>query len=271
MPKTFDLTLIPLYRLRGNELSSPPGLLVLTPPRRKVRNRARDLLIVHLILGGNASFSTTNYHQMTSAIAEEFYKTSGSVTAALRSAAIRLNGDLLEKNMASSGQGRYSLANLVLGVVRDEQFYVLEAGPSHVYWMADGERKDIHDPDMAGRGLGLGQATNFYLSQLTLRAGGRLLISPNLPAGWETILQRDNQSASLETIRNVLMRQSMEDQNAVLLEMQPGNGEVTMLKPPRPHKPTYASVSKRIADEPLIESHQPEPQIVDKDVLPEDI
>jgi len=244
VPKTFDLTLIPLYRLRGNELPSQPGLLVLTPPRRKARSRAGDLLIVHLILG--------------------------SVTAALRAAAIKLNGSLLEKNMASSGQGRYSLANLVLGVVRDEQFYILEAGPSHVYWMADGERKDIHDPDMAGRGLGLGQATNFYLSQLTLRAGGRLLISPNLPSGWETILQRDNKLASLETIRNVLMRQSMEDQNAVLIEAQPGNGEVTMLKPPRPHKPTYASVSKRIAAEPLVESHQPEPQPIDKEVLEED-
>ena len=67
MPKTFDLTLLPLYRVRGNEMPSPPGLLALTPPRRKARSRAQDLLIIHLALSGNADFSTANYHQMTSA------------------------------------------------------------------------------------------------------------------------------------------------------------------------------------------------------------
>ena len=269
MSKTFDLTLIPLYRVGGEELPIQPGLLALTPPRRKARSRARDLLIIHLSLGGNASLSITSFHQITSSAAEAFYKSSGSVTAALRATATTVNGNLLEKNMASSGQGRYSLANLVLGVVRGENFYVLESGPGHVYWMADGERRDIHDPDMSGRGLGLGQSTNFYLSQFTLRAGGRLLISPTLSAGWEKILERDNQSASLETLRSVLMRQSMEDHNALLVEVQPGRGEIEILKPPRPHKPTYASVSKKIAEEPPIESHQPEPQVIEPEALRE--
>ena len=261
MSKTFDLTLLPLYRLRGNELSLPPGLLALTPPRRKARIRARDLLIVHLSLGGNAPFSSVNYHQMTSRAAEEFYKTPGSVTSALRAAALTLNGDLLERNMAASGQGRYSLANLVLCALRGEQLYALESGATHIYWMADEERMDIHDEEMAGRGLGLGQSTKFYLSQLTLRAGGRLLISPKLSAGWEKILQRDNRSASLETIRSVLLRQSMEDQNAALVEVQTGSGNITMLKPARQDKPTLASLSKKIAEEPKFKSHQPQPII----------
>ena len=270
MPKTFDLTLVPLYRVNGNELPSLPGLLGLTPPRRKARSRARDLLIVHLALSGNADSSTAIYHQLTSAAAAEFYQTSGSVTSALRAAATTLNGDLLERNMAASGQGRYSLANLILCVVRDEHLYILESGPGHVYWMLYGERQDIHDPEMAGRGLGLGQATTFYLSQLKLSTGGRLLISPKLSAGWETILERDNTSASLETLRSGLMRQSMEDQNAVLLEMQFGRGEITMLKPPPSHKPTYESVSKKIAEEPEPEivSHQPEPQVFDRETSP---
>jgi len=257
--KTFNLTLLPLYRLHGNEMPLPPGLLALTPPRRKARSRARDLLIVHLSMGGNAPFSSANYHQMTSRAAEEFYKTPGSVTAALRAAAIILNGDLLERNIAASGQGRYSLANLVLCALREEQLYILESGPAHLYWMEGNERKDIHDEEMSGRGLGLGQSTQFYLSRLPIRAGGRLLISPKLPAGWEKILQRDNRSASLETIRSVLMRQSMEDHNALLIEIESGRGEVTLLKPPRPLKPTLASISQKIAEEPRLESHQPQP------------
>ena len=278
MSKTFDLTLLPLYRLNGNEMPSQPGLLALTPPRRKARNRARDLLFMHLALSGNVAFSTANYLRATSHAAEEFYKTSGSVTAALRAAAIMLNGDLLEHNMEAGGQGRYILATLVLGAVRGEQLYILESGPAHVYWMAGDERKDIHDPEMSGRGLGLGQSTRFYLSQLPLRARGRMLIAPELPAGWMPILQRDNQSASLETIRSVLMRQNMDDQNAVLIEVQSGRGAVTILKPPPSPKPTLASISRKTTEEQPpeekveekeeiveIKSHQPEPQPIKRD------
>ncbi len=270
MSKTFDLTLLPLYRLNGNEMPSPPGLLALTPPRRKARNRSRDLLLMHLVLGGNAAFSTANYLHITSNAAEEFYNTPGSVTSALRATAIMLNGELLEHNMQASGQGRYTLATLLLGTIRDEQLYLLESGPAHAYWMAGDDRLDIHDAEMAGRGLGLGQSTKFYLSQLPLRTRGRLLIAPDLPAGWMPILQRDNKSASLETIRSVLMRQNMADQNAVLIEFIAGRGEITILKPSRPHKPTLASISQKMADEEpaeeksedfaQIESHQPEPE-----------
>jgi len=263
--KTFDLTLLPLYRHRGDELLSPPGLLALTPPRRKARSREKDRLIVHLTLSGNASFSTVNYLQMTSRAAEEFYQTPGSVTAALRAAATTLNGDLLERNMTSSGQGLYTLGHLVLGALRGEQFYILESGPTHVYWMAGVERKDIHDPLMAGRGLGLGQATNFYLSQLTLRAGGRLLIAAKIQPSWEKILQRDNRSSSLEAFRSLLMAESTENENAVLVEVEPGRGEMTVLKPERSDSPTLESISKKIAAEPQIDSapiasHRPEPQ-----------
>ncbi len=261
MSKNFNLTLLPLYRLSGNEQPSPPGLLALTPPRRKARSRANDVLIVHLMLAGNAEFSTANYLQMTSGAAKEFYNTSGSVTAALRAAATTLNGDLLERNMAASGQGRYTLATLILGVVHGEQIYFLESGPAHIYWMAGKERRDIYDADMAGRGLGLGQSVKFYLSQLPLRAAGRLLIAPELPAGWMPILQRDNQSASLETMRSVLLRQNMDDQNAVLIQIDAGKGDVKILKPPRPINPTLTSISKKIVEEnpSQIESHQPEP------------
>ncbi len=269
MAKNFDLTLLPLYRLRGNELPSPPGLLALAPPRRKARSREKDRLIVHLILGGNAPFSTVNYLQMTSRAAEEFYQTPGSVTAALRAAASTLNGDLLEKNMETSGQGRYSLGQLVLGALRGEQFYILESGPTHVYWMADAERVHVHDENLAGRGLGMGQATKAYLSQVTVRAGGRLLLTPKFPPVWEQILQRDNHTAPLEILRNALMRQSSEDENAVLVEVSEGRGAVTVLKPARTAKPTLESISERLSEEPKIPepkhpsrapfSHQPEP------------
>ena len=271
MAKNLDLTLLPLYRLRGNELPSPPGLSAVTPPRRPARSRDKDRLIVHLTLGGNAPSSTVNYLQMTSAAAEEFYKTPGTVTSALKAAATTLNGDLLERNMELSGQGRYSVGNLILCALRGDQLYILESGPTHVYWMADHERNHIHEPSLSGRGLGMGQATNAYLSQITIRAGGRLLLTPKFPPGWEQILQRDNHTAPLEILRNALMRQSTEDENGVLIEVSAGRGSIEILKPKRQPQPTLEIITKRLEEEPKlpdlppldpkpdVESHQPQP------------
>ncbi len=273
MTKNFDLTLLPLYRLRGNELPTLPGLMALTPPRRPARSRDKDRLIVHLTLAGNAPFSTVNYLQMTSVAAEEFYKTPGTVTSALRAAAIALNGDLLEHNLALSGQGRYSVGNLILCALRGSQLYILEAGATHIYWMADHERAHIYEPTLSGRGLGMGQATNAYLTQMTVRAGGRLLLTPHFPPGWEQILQRDNHSAPLEILRNALMRQSTEDENAVLVEVREGRGLVNVLKPKRQAPPTLEIIKKKLEAEPRLpdlpplaeekalepKSHQPQP------------
>jgi hypothetical protein len=279
MAKNLDLTLLPLYRLRGNELPSPPGLMALTPPRRPARSRDNDRLIVHLTLGGNAPFSTVNYLQMTAGAAEEFYKTPGTVTSALRAAATALNGDLLERNMELSGQGRYSVGNLILCALRGNQLYVLESGPTHIFWMVDHERVYIHEPSLSGRGLGMGQAMNAYLTQIPIRAGGRLLLSPKFSPAWEQILQRDNHSAPLEILRSALMRQSTEDENAVLIEVSAGRGMLNVLKPKRQPQPTLEIITKRLEEEPklaelppreekpIVESHQPQPLPSD---LPED-
>lgn len=271
MAKNLDLTLLPLYRLRGNELPSLPGLMALTPPRRPARSRDKDHLVVHLTLAGNAPFSTVNYLQLTSAAAEEFYKTPGTVTSALRSAAMALNGDLLEYNLELSGQGHYAVGNLILCALRGNQLYILESGAAHIYWMADHERAHIHEPALAGRGLGMGQATNAYLTQMTVRTGGRLLLTPKFPPGWEQILQRDNYSAPLEILRNALMRQNTEDENAVLVEVSEGRGVVNVLKPKRRPPATLEIITQKIEAEPRLpdlpplkekstpESHQPQP------------
>ena len=277
MAKNLDLTLLPLYRLSGNELPSPPGLQAVVPPRRPARGREKDRLIVHLTLGGNAPFSTASYLQLTSVAAEEFYRTSGSVTAALRAAAVAVNGDMLERNLELSGQGRYSVGLLILCALRGNQLYVLEAGTTHVYWMADRERVHIHEPALSGRGLGMGQATNVYLSQLPIYAGGRLLLSPKLPPAWEQIIERDNHTAPLEILRGALMRQSHEDENAVLIDVSAGRGVVEIHKPQRQPPPTLEIINKRLKEEPKLPeepepvpaSHQPEPLPVA--AMPEDV
>ncbi|MHB0939775.1 MAG: hypothetical protein ACYC6A_25550, partial [Armatimonadota bacterium] len=79
-----DITLIPLYRIVGQEIASLPGLLVQKPPQTAVRIRTQDRLVVYLLLTGNAVFSAAEYMQVAQDAANIFYQTSGSLTSALR-------------------------------------------------------------------------------------------------------------------------------------------------------------------------------------------
>jgi hypothetical protein len=72
---TLDLTLLPLYRLNRQELSTLPGLLAMTPPRKTARGREHDRLVVYLVLTGNATLSTAEYLQLTSQVASRFFET----------------------------------------------------------------------------------------------------------------------------------------------------------------------------------------------------
>ena len=233
MTTDFDLTLLPLYRLDGRELAAPPGLLVIMPPRKPARGRERDRLLVHLTLVGNAPASTANYMQLTARTAESFYETAGSLTAAMRTAAETLNAELLGRNLSTSGQSLYAFGYLTLGALRRDEFYFLQAGPTHIFTMTDGAPEQTHDPQLAGRGLGISQNTKHYLSRKRVAPAGRLLLAGKLPTEWEILLKRDVGISSLEAIRRRLISQTADNLNAVLIETQSGQGRIVLQKPPR--------------------------------------
>ena len=90
-----DLTLTPIYRINGQEIASLPGVVALTPPANAARGREKDRLIVYLLLTGNSTFSTSEYLKVAQDAANIYYKTSGALTSALRTAADHVNKTLL--------------------------------------------------------------------------------------------------------------------------------------------------------------------------------
>jgi len=54
---TLDLSLLPLYRLKNQQLAVLPGLLAMTPPRKPARGREADRLIVYLVLTGKVKIT----------------------------------------------------------------------------------------------------------------------------------------------------------------------------------------------------------------------
>ena len=228
---SIDLTLLSLYRLNGQESSSLPGLLIMSPPKRAARGREREQLIVSLLLNGNTPFTTAEYMQLASQAASTFYESAGSLTSAMRAAAENVNQILLERNLSTTGRGQYALASLTLAALRESQLTILQCGPTHVLHLHGAETKRMHDPALSGKGLGLGPTVEQYFSQLSLTSGDRLLLSPKLPGAWEGALESDRGLPALEATRKRLLALVNGDVNAALIQVSEGTGTITLHRP----------------------------------------
>jgi hypothetical protein len=157
---TFDLNLLPIHRVNGQESAELPGLMAITPPRKTGRGREQDTLIEYLMLSGNATLSSFELHDLLKNTAHAFHQTGGSLTSAMRKAAENINNALLERNRSTMGKGLQAFGVLVLAVIRNEQCTLLLSGPAHAVWVSDGQSRHIHDPALSGKGLGSARASN---------------------------------------------------------------------------------------------------------------
>lgn len=239
---TLDLNLLSLYRIKGQEQPLLPGLLAQNPPKRTARGRENDRLLVYLNLAGNIPFSTDEYTQVTAKLAERFYQTSGSLTFALKSSIEALNTVLAERNMKTTGQGKYAIGVLVLAALRGNLLYLVQAGPTRVHWLGEHGLKVFYDPSLAGKGLGLSQNTRMYFAQAQLNPGDLLVMSANQPKEWEAALQ-ERGPGTLDSLRRRLTTVTNDSLNAVLLSASEGLGETKILQPAKNEKPPAAPLA----------------------------
>ncbi len=230
MAASFDLNLLPFHRIKGQEWPQLPGLLVCAPPKRAARGRQDDRLIIYLTLAGNTPFSSAEYNQLTTRLAERFYKTSGALTSALRAGAEAINQFLVDRNVRTTGKGQYVIGRLVLGVPRGSELFLAQSGPTHVFHLTGGESRHVHEEQPSGRVLGASQTTPIYFSQAELRPGDILALCAALPAGWQEALGSAGGS-TFDALRRKLLSVSGDDLNAILVQVQAGKGELTVLRP----------------------------------------
>lgn len=228
---SLDLNLISLYRVKGQEAPFLPGVLAQNPPRRTARGRENDRLLIYLHLGGNVPFSAAEYAQVTAKLAERFYSSAGSLTFALKSSVEALNGVLAERNMRSTGQGKYIVGALMLAALRGDLLYMVQSGPTRALWLGAHDQKTFYDPALAGKGLGLSQTAHMYFAQAQLRPSDRLLFCVNFPPEWEAAVSEERGPASLESTRRRLSIVTQANLNALLIQALEGVGETRLLRP----------------------------------------
>lgn len=282
---TLDLNLLSLHRIKGQEMPVLPGLLAQNPPKRVARGRENDRLLIYLNLAGNIPYTSEEYAQITAKLAERFYQTSGSLTFALKSSIEALNAVLADRNMKTTGQGKYSIGVLVMAALRGDLLYLVQAGPTRVHWLGVNGTKHFYDPNLAGKGLGLSQNTRMYFAQAQLNPGDLLVMNANQPKEWENALE-ERGPGSLDSLYRRLTTVTHDSLNAVLVSAVEGMGEINILRPaqtvkseapsvstppkpspqPQPDGPSYASpvvptsVATRTAETPRQAAPTPTPQ-----------
>ncbi len=258
MTSSLDLVLLPLVRHAGKDRPKLPGLFTSLPPRRVARGRSSDRLFIFLTMDGNAPLSPKELDKLLAHMADQYYKTQGSSTAAMRSVAETLNELLLKRNLNSANRGRQAIGMLALGVIRFNHLYLLQSGTSHAYVITVDGTRQLYDPSSAGRGLGLSRATNLRFHQSELKAGDVLIISPNPPMTWNTTTLRNFHGLSMGDLYRRLVRRAAGDLEAVLLLTEPGKGDLRLITPQTPRDQTDVGADSQ----PLKETTSPEQQSV---------
>ncbi|MDX1664888.1 MAG: hypothetical protein R3272_13945 [Candidatus Promineifilaceae bacterium] len=118
-----------LYVIEGELQEGPdvPGLLWQAPPARAARGRNRDFLFVQLALSGSPIETATLAQDLLEGISKRFYKTPGSITAALRNAILEANRLLLQLNLNRRG-GTLREGALACAVQRGEELFMVQVG-----------------------------------------------------------------------------------------------------------------------------------------------
>lgn len=227
---TFDLNILPIQRINGQELADMPGLLAVTPPRKAARKRNQENLVIHLVLSGNATLTSDEVVQLTRSASEVFYQSPGTLTSAMRKAAEEINTALLERNLSTTGRGQYAIGWIAIACMREDQCTVLLSGPMHAVWVSEGQSRHIHDPALSGKGLGASQRFQTYFSQVELHSQDLLTLCAKFPADWEADLLNERPPSSLDASYRKLTY-TKGDLNAVLIQTQIGHGTITILQP----------------------------------------
>ncbi|HSF82860.1 MAG TPA: hypothetical protein VLA49_16620 [Anaerolineales bacterium] len=233
-----DLNIFPLARQNDQILHELAGLHAAIPPRRPARGRAPDRLILHFSLEGSALVSSEQTKQILESLAQTYYKTPGSVTAAMRTVAEKLNQQLLDRNLREAGSGRQFVGTLSMLVLREDRAYISQSGPVHAFLISKNEVQHIHDPALARRGLGIGRTAPIYYSQVALDVDNILLLSAQAPASWSEGALQGLAAQGADNLHQRIMAISGSNLEAVLIQVRSGPGKVYQLKP----KPGTAAV-----------------------------
>lgn len=224
----YDLNLLPIRLQQGQPGPDSGGFMAVTAPRRAARGRAEDVLILALSLAEGADVPSEMQQAWLNHLAQAYFKTSGSVTAALRTLIETLNLTLMEKNLKSEGIAVTGAINLA--VVHRHSLYLAQSGPTHAFMLNHQGLQHHTDPGHTDRGLGVSRAPAIRYFQDELGAGAFFFTADSPPASWTEMHLVSEAFPGLEQMRRRLLNQAPPNFQMTLTQLTSGEGRINLIR-----------------------------------------
>jgi hypothetical protein len=150
-----------------------PCAAALGSPSQAVRSRQGERLFILSDLTGPAT--SRLYRELREVVAQTYWSTVGSITAALRQAAAAANRHLFQTNLHSIPSDRCH-GGLICAILRDEDLFVLQAGSARACFLHEGDLRCFsYDGHLAP--LGMARVADVRLHHTYVAPGDELLIA----------------------------------------------------------------------------------------------
>ncbi len=158
----------------GAPQSTTPATHVATAPRRAARGRAADTVYVLCDVPGAASSVLS---ELSAAVLHAYWATSGSVTAALRTAITAGSEWLMDRNVNAPLSDRQS-GGLSCAVLRGSEVFIAQAGPASIYVAQHGTVQHFPAADAEPMtALGMARAADIRYAHADLQPGDLVVLT----------------------------------------------------------------------------------------------
>jgi hypothetical protein len=205
-------------------------------PRHPGRGRKNDGLFLSMSLEGNAPLSAERQEKLLAKLAQIYYQTPGSVTAALRTVARALNQYLFDRNQKGTSSGQQASASLNQIVIRESRLYIAQSGNVVAYLIRPTGTQVISDPQIAGKGLGFSRVAPIYYFQNDIKSDDYLIITQGTTTNLDPEQLTKDYSKDPSQFTQQLASINI---NAVVMRARQGTGKTSRLasQPARKEKP----------------------------------
>ena len=157
-------------------------LLTASAGKGAARGREEDSLLLKLWPSEAISLSDAVLDQALAKLALAFFKTSGSVTNAMRGLADSLNKTFLSGNSQLQEKDTWQTTSVLIGVIHHETLFVGINGKAEALLIRKDGREHLFDTELDPRGLGLSSVVHPRFFQTAVTDGDFVLLAQEIPA-----------------------------------------------------------------------------------------
>ncbi len=186
----FDLFYTPISIIKSTIHPDSPGLLVTGLPKRYVRGREEEQLILFLTLSGQNTPKAETTRALLEKAAATYFQTPGSATAALRAAIQVINTSLCERNARGSSAAMKLYGQITAASLRGFRMVAAQAGMTHALTLTDRGCEHYTPLNPEATQLGMQETPELSFFQAEVGESSRLLLADQDSADWEPFAAR---------------------------------------------------------------------------------